>query len=334
MRVDYRSFIQDNFFIKNKQGVLVPFIFNDVQNMRYDQLVETYGLELTGIRENDLKGRQFGISSMIEGIFATDFILSELGELPIIDSDVYAHKDKETEAHIARFNLFLDSWMIIDQGGNINDMELADERNRLRREFLKVDNGGEIISKQRGAQYHAQTANAKVSGRGGTKQNIHWTEPAFYPNTSILNAKDLMVGAEKQVPDNYGKIFRESTGRSKGDYFAEEYYKGKEGRGPFKSRFIAWYLHKEYSSPAPRDWIVPEYYTKILAKGLVTVDQCYWHWNKTDQLTDKLELREYPTYDFEAFIAGGNPFFDKDTLTYYQNQIMKPIKESLYVTAL
>lgn len=334
MAIDYRSFIQDQFYIKNKHGILVPFVFNDVQNIWYDDLLEEYGDELQGVRENDLKGRQFGISSVITGIIATDTIMSEIGEIPITDSDVYGHKDKETEAHLARFNLFLNSFLINSQGGGIRDMENNEAIEALRKEFLKMDKGGHIITRKRGAQYQAQTANAKVSGRGGTKQNIHWTEPAFYPNTQILNAKELMTGAEKQVPDNYGKIFRESTGRSKADYYALEYYKGKEGRGLFKSRFLAWYLYKDYAMTAPEEWKAPEYYEALIANGDATIDQCYWHWVKTDELQDKHELREYPTYDYEAFIAGGKTFFGKDALLYYQNRIKKPLREAQYVSAL
>ena len=334
MAIDYRAFIQDQFYIKNKQGILVPFVFNDVQNQWYDDLINYYGDELQGVRENDLKGRQFGISSVITGLIATDTIMSELGEIPITDSDVYGHKDKETEAHLARFNLFLNSFLINSQGGGIEDMENGEAIDALRKDFLKVDQGGHLITRKRGAQYQAQTANAKVSGRGGTKQNIHWTEPAFYPNTQILNAKELMTGAEKQVPDNYGKIFRESTGRSKADHFALEYYKGKEGRGDYRSQFLAWYLYKDYTKTAPEEWTLPEYYQGLVDKGYATRDQCYWHYQKTDELTDKHELREYPTYDYEAFIAGGTTFFDSDALLYYQNAIQKPIKEVLYASSL
>lgn len=333
-KIDYKAFIEENFFIKNKQGILVPFVFNEVQDNWYQDLINEYGEELQGIRENDLKGRQFGISSVITGIFATDFILSELGIIPIIDSDIYSHKDSETDAHIARFNLFLNSYMIQDQGGGIEQMEDIEAIEKLRKAFLEIDNGGHLKSRKRGAQYHAQTASAKVSGRGGTKQNIHWSEPAFYPNTQIMNAKQLMVGAEKQVPDNYGKIFRESTGRTKGDYFAEEYYKAKDGRGVFKSRFLAWYSYPDYTMPAPDDWELPEYYEVLVRGGKATIDQCYWHYTKTDELQDKTELREYPTYDYEAFIAGGKAFFNQDALLHYVRQIQKPMKEVSYVSAL
>lgn len=334
MRIDYKSFIEDNFFIKNKRGILVPFVFNRVQSEWYDELLAEYGPELSGIRENDLKGRQFGISSGITGMFATDFILSELGEIPIIDSDVYSHKDEETSVHIERFNLFLNSYMVQDQGGELEDMDDTEAIRELRKHFLRIDNGGHLVSEKRQAQYHAQTASAKVSGRGGTKQNIHWSEPAFYPNTEIMNAKKLMVGAEKQVPHGFGKIFRESTGRSKGDYYAEEYYKGKSGRGAFKSRFIAWYRHPDYTREAPKKWEVPEYYQPLIQKDLATTDQCYWHYEETDRLEDKEELREYPTYDYEAFIVGGRPFFDQDALIHYENKVLEPISEAAYVSAL
>lgn len=332
MKIDYRSFIEDNFFIKNKEGILVPFTFNKVQNWYYDLLVEDYGEDLQGIRENDLKGRQFGISSMIEGIFATDFVLSELGEIPLVDSDVYSHIDKETKAHTDRFNLFLESYLMQDQGAGVEDMLTPDgikAREAFRKAFLKTDNGNYIESK-RGALYHSQTASAKVSGRGGTKQNIHWTEPAFYPNTDILNAKELMTGAEKQVPLGRGKIFRESTGKTRADYYAQEYFKGKEGKGMFKSRFMAWMLHPEYQMTPPKDWERPEYYLELDA----TDAQCYWHYLQTDQLTNKLEMREYPTYDHEAFIAGGEAFFDEDALFAAINRLKEPIRKAEYVSSL
>lgn len=334
MAIDYRKFIQDQFFIKNKVGILVPFQFNDVQNLWYNDLLNEYGDELQGIRENDLKGRQFGISSVITGIIATDTIMSELGEIAITDSDVYGHKDGETAAHLARFNLFINSFLIKSQGGEVEDMENTQAIESLRKDFLRVDQGGHIITRKRGAQYQAQTASAKVSGRGGTKTNIHWTEPAFYPNTEILNAKDLMTGAEKQVPDGYGKIFRESTGRSIADHFANEYQKGKDGRGKYKSRFLAWYLYKDYTLEAPDNWRLPDYYKVLHETGIASLDQCYWHYITTDELKDKHELREYPTYDYEAFLYGGDPFFNADSLIHYTNETIEPIKEVEYATSL
>ena len=43
-----------------------------------------------GIRENILKSRRFGFSSIIDAMFCADFILSELGAIPLTNSDVYS----------------------------------------------------------------------------------------------------------------------------------------------------------------------------------------------------------------------------------------------------
>lgn len=332
MSVKYKEFIADCFYLKTKEGKIVPFNFNDVQSEYYSTLNTDYPT-MQGIRENILKGRQFGISTMWTGIFTTDFILSAIGEIDLIDSDIYSHKDSETTTHFNRVNMFLDSWLLKSQGGDYLNPDHRAELPKLRQAFLKVDTSNLLIAKN-GTTIQTQTASAKVSGRGSTKQNIHWTEPAFYPNTEIMSAKKLMTGAEEQVPQGFGKIVRESTGNLAGDYYAEEYYLGKDGNSDFKSRFIAWYSFKAYTSKAPVGWTVPDYYTHLIEQDLATVDQCYWHYQKTRGLTDKEKLREYPTLDTEAFLFGGSPFFAAESIIAHMKNIKEPIKDVMYVGAL
>lgn len=331
--VDYRGFIEHYFYIKTKEGQIVPLLFNDVQNLWYDWLLEDYGPTLQGLRENDLKGRQFGISSIISAIFTTDFILSALGDIDMVDSDIYSHKDKETASHFSRVNTYLDSFLCKQAGGDYSNPEHRLEALKLRPKFLKTDTTNLLIAKN-GVQIQTATAGAKVSGRGSTRQNLHWSEPAFYPNTPILNAETLVTGAEEQVPDGYGKIFRESTGNMLGDWFSNEYKLGKDGKSEFHSRFMAWYLHTPYRRMPEPNWDIPEYYHRILKEGLADKQQCYWHFVKTRGLTDKKRLREYPTYDYEAFLMAGTTFFDSEAMLYHANQTTDPIKEALYVNAL
>ena len=338
MSVDYKAFKEDWFWIENKHGMLVPFKLNEVQNMYLETLKHDYP-EMQAIRENILKGRQFGFSSLITGMFAADFILSELGEIPVTHSDIYSYKDEETDAHIKRFNTFLNSFLVKSQNGSIDAMDDIDAITKLRRAFLRVDNGGEVISKRKAVQYFTQTASAKVSGRGGTKQNLHWSEVAFYPNTEILSAKELITAAEKQVATGYGKIFRETTGNLAGDYFATEYYAGKDGISRFKSRFFAWYDHLEYQMEVARDWVPTEYYQKLIDGSLATIQQCYWHYIQTrdkDDPTefDKEELREYPSYDYEAFLLGGGTFFGTKALMHYTTGVREPEKKGMYIQAV
>jgi hypothetical protein len=117
------------------------------------------------------------------------------------------------------------------------------------------------------------------------------------------------------------------------DYFSEEYALGVDGKSDFKSRFLAWHLFGAYKTKAPIDWEAPDYYQPLLKKN-VSLDQCYWHYKKTRELTDKLRLREYPSYDSEAFLLGGESFFDTDAIQYYLNNVQKPISEGVYVSSL
>jgi hypothetical protein len=332
-KIDYRAFIEDNFTITTTEGVLVPFKFNDIQNYYYDLLIKDYSEELSGIRENILKSRRFGFSSIIDAMFVVDFILSELGAIPLTNSDVYSYKDKDTQVLFTRVNQFLDSYLLKDQGYDYKDLSHRKHIPTLRKAFLKTDVSGTAIIGKNGAEYHCLTAGAKVSGRGGTKQNIHWSEVAFYGNTAILNARDLVTGAEEQVSSGIGKIFRETTGNVADDYFSSEYYMGKDGVSDFKSRFLAWHLFGAYRKPAPEDWTPPEYYDAIIREG-VDKDQCYWHYEKTRGLTDKRRLREYPTSDTEAFLLGGEPFFDAEALLWYTNNTKKTIRRADYALSL
>lgn len=325
--VDYKEFIEENFLIKNKKGEVVPFKFNETQNYYYKLLEADYP-DFQGVRENDLKFRQPGFSSLIDAMFATDFILSELGEAPITDSDIYSHKMEETKVLFDRVSdYYYNAW--ISNAFDLDFNEEKDQINKVRSTLLELDSGTKMKG-TKGALINVQTASAKVSGRGGTKQNIHWSEIAFYQNTEIMSAEDLVNAAEQQVMDGYGKIFRETTGNIAGDYFDKEYQKGIDGIGEFKSRFLGWWLHKDYQrSDVPSDWVVPQYYEDIVHRYSVPVEQIYWHFRKTNRLTDKKKIREYPTYAREAFLYKGDPYFDSEALQAYTSEVVTPISQGI-----
>lgn len=313
--IDYKGFIESTFLIKNKEGQIVPFIFNETQDYYYDLIRADYGASLQGVRENILKFRQPGFSSLIDAIFTVDFIFSEWAKIPLTDADIVSHKEKDTVVLFNRVSFFLDSFF--------------NKYNIQRKDYLEVDTT-KLLKGRRGAQMYVQTASAKVSGRGGTKQNIHWSEVAFYPNTEILNASNLVIGAEQQVKDGIGKIFRETTGNTDIDFFAEEFFRGLEGNSEFKSRFLGWWLHQEYRKEAPVSWVLPPEYKKLHDKYGVSAAQCYWHWYKVNHAKDpRAMLREYPITVDDAFIGDGTQYFDIMAMKAYTEVVKSPINSPI-----
>jgi hypothetical protein len=333
MTIDYRGFIEKYFTITTIAGETVPFRFNDIQNHYYDLLVAEYGEELANIRENILKSRRFGFSSIIDAMFCVDFVRGEMGWAPLTSSTVYSYKQGDTNTLFKRVNQFIDSWLLMTQGKSYLDIENRNSPllKKLRKEFLEKDQEGTGIYGAKGSDYECLTAGAKTSGRGGTKQNLHWSEVAFYNNTAILDAKFLVIGAEEQVSSGVGKIFRETTGNVADNFFAEEYAAGKEGKSQFRSRFLPWHMFNDYRQEAPADWAVPEYYRQI--EG-VSKEQAYWHFMKTNGLSDKVRMREYPTTDTEAFLLGGDPYFSGEALVWYSGNVQGAIRECEFVGGL
>lgn len=315
MSIDYRSFIEENFLIKNKLGEIVPFVFNETQNYYYEMMVGEYGKELQGVRENILKFRQPGFSSLIDAIFTVDFIFGEWAKIPITNSDIISHKEKDTMVLFNRVSFFLDSFF--------------DKYEINRKDYLDIDST-RLLKGKRGSQIFVQTASAKISGRGDTKQNLHFSEVSFFPNTEVLNASVFVMGAEQQVLDGYGKIFRETTGNTDTDFFAQEYFRGVNGESEFKSRFLGWWLHKEYSKQPPLDWVMPPEYKKIHDRYGATASQCYWHWFKVKHSKDPaLFKREYPTDESEAFIGDGTQYFDNFIIKQYTDGIKQTITQNV-----
>ena len=238
--------------------------------------------------------------------------------MPITSSQVTAHRDADIKPHFNRINLFLESWLAAE--------------NMPRKDFLVIDNKTSYLKNLMGSEFAVGTAGAKAMGRGGDTLNLHWTEIGFYPNTPIINAEDLVIGSEKQVPLGLGKIFRESTGNVVGDLWSEEYDRGVENDGVresnFRSRFFPWFSMKEYREPCPvgfKDFTI--YQNEMRKMYSLDNDQVYWYHLEGKSVKDKNKFRrEHPCSVQEAFLSGGSCFFDLSALSWYLGKTKEPIE--------
>lgn len=268
MVINYRKFIEDNFSILDYTTQQpVPFKFNDVQLKYYEQMWQDYP-KFEGLREIVLKARQEGISSLILALFTVDFIM-----VPHSVSICISHRKDSTELLFKKVKFYLESYC------KKNGFDFKN--------YLKTDNKGSIESRQNSASFYIGTAGAKVGGRGGSARNIHFSECAFYQDTELITASEIVVATAQQVPQGKGMIFIESTANGEGNYYQKEWERSVSKESTYKNRFFGW---QEFYS---KDWVEKKRY---------------------DFPNEKLWKQEYPNDPDEAFIVSGSPYFDNTIL--------------------
>ncbi len=290
---DYRSFIEENFLIIDKYNQPVPFKFNVVQNKVYDLWenkkvdfmwhtpTRNYPITLDGLREDILKARQEGVSSLVLAMFSVDFLT-----LPFSGSICISHRDPDTRKLFKKVVFFIES-------------ACAKRKIPLKSILGRDDvaNASELYNVTNGAGFWIATAGTKVGGRGTTAKNILFSENAFYPDTAMMRAAEIVEGTAQQVAQDYGMIILETTANGYGNYSHDLWKKASRGLSEYYPLFLA---AKEN----------PEYTDEWLAK-------------KFRSFTSRsMALQEYPNTPIEAFIMSGANFFDKEVL-----DLLKEINE-------
>lgn len=280
----YKAFIESYFLIDDpKTGQLVPFVFRPIQNKYYDQLIKDYDIEKRGlttpIREDILKARREGFSSFVLGLFAADDILNDNPT----ETNVLSYKDDATKVFRKRYRTYILSYAARKKGASVK--EIQDNPGileKVAKEFLEVDSD-EFVLKHNKAHFFCGTANARTGGRGGVVQKLLFSELAFYPDKKELRAREIVEGTMRQVDQNSGWVFKESTANGENTYHAKAYHDAESGNSRFKARFYGW-----------RDFYTEEDFELIKS-----------------EFTDKRMIpQEYPETAQEAFLSSGDRFFD------------------------
>lgn len=235
----YRSFIEKGFLIDRADtGELVPFKFNPIQNEYYDDLVRDYDIEKKGltnpIRENILKARREGFSSLILALFCADDIWNDNPT----ETLVLSYKSDATAIFLKRYRTYALSYFAKRAGKTQEDIQkqpgLLD---RIAKQVLSVD-GSDIVFAHNGAHFSCGTASARVGGRGGVLQKLLFSEMAYYPDTELMTAKEIIEGTMRQVDISSGWVFGESTENGRGTYQHRLWVNVKRGISRFKNRFF------------------------------------------------------------------------------------------------
>jgi len=263
MAFNIRRFIETNFLIDDVSGKFVRFEFNPVQDKYWRELVHAYGESLDGVREEVLKARREGFTSLILGIFAALDIETRNATRTLEIS----YKDDATKQHFRRYKNFILSCFQSNTAKWDKSLEI--------KLFKSQSEGSELVLAHNQASFYVGTANVRTGERGGTVQRLLFTEHAHYPDTGILSAGEVIDATSQQVSVGMGMIFRETTANGFNHAY-RSWDNAKRGISSYKPRFYGW---REFYSQAQMD---------MLAKGF------------SDQ---KLLKQEYPENDIEAFLS-------------------------------
>jgi hypothetical protein len=284
---------------KNRKEGLVPFVFNEAQQI-IDKSIEEQRVKTGRVRAIVLKARQQGISTYTTArvFWKTKFNSNN-------SAVVMAHDAPTSEA------LFEMSKNVIDN---------------MTPEFkpsIEKSNAREINFQDNKSGYRLFTAGSPESGRGQTPTIAHLSEVAFWPYD-----KKILAGLFQGIPDaDDTEVILESTANGMGNEFHRMWLEAVEGKSDYIAIFVPWYITSEYKRAVPPGFSLSEEEAEYKRKFSLTDEQMYWRRLKIAESGELTFKQEYPATPQEAFVVSGASVFDKEKLEKYIPQPIILCKE-------
>jgi hypothetical protein len=279
---DFPSFAKQFLVIRSKSGQLKSFVFNRAQEYAHSK-IEQQLRETGNVRALILKGRQQGMSTMIQGRYFHKVITRHGTKAYILTHEAEATK-----------NLFEMTQRYYDKlpPGLCAPADKASSKELYIR---KYDSG-----------YAVGTAGNKGAGRSQTIQLFHGSEVAFWPN-----AEDHAKGVLQAVSNEPGtEIILESTANGIGNYFHNMWKAAEDKANGYIAIFVPWYWQEEYrvnsKGFAPTE--EEEYLLSVYNEDGLTLDNLAWRRLKIAEQSNDFDVgvesfkQEYPCNAQEAFL--------------------------------
>ena len=299
-------------YIKTKKKELVPLVPNVVQQKVLNQ-IRALRIAKRPIRIAVLKGRQFGLSTLIEAIIycfssqianTNALIMSdnEDGSKYLFDMTKTYHEELAArQPHLAPSKKYS------------NEMKLEFDH---RRSVILID-----------------TAKNVDAGRKYTFHLAHLSEVSRFKNFL-----DTMLSLMQSIPDNSETMcFLETTANGENDFCA--WWRQKEaeikgGSSDWVLIFLSWKDHEEYQRPFITESEKKYFVTHMSPEDKIVMDTHkltleQMHWRKymiVDKCGGKLDKfkQEYPLTADEAFISSGKRIFPVEICNPQVPNIIEP----------
>jgi len=308
---------QRNLKIVNKRSDVVPLIHNIAQ-LRVNNTIRLQinaGLPVMVIV---LKARQEGISTFFEGK-----IFENINRYANRYACVVSADDKSTTKVFRMCERFQEEMPL--------ELKRPTDRTNAREIRYSMPHRSGIL---------CQTAGTKVLGRGGTTQDVHATEVAFW-----ANAKTQLLGLMQEVPETSDTMVAlESTANGDSGAFHDEYWaavhrmrSNPHDYAGYLPVFLSWQSFPEYQTSLPAEWKgelrldpdVRDYFRERIALGLsFSPEQMCWAGRRIqNKCGGDIELfkQEYPSTAREAFQASGRMVFKTTSLDLMERHCKPPI---------
>lgn len=302
--VDPKQIVETCFWVINKAGERVPFIFNDLQNEFYYS---------RSFRDDILKAGQVGFSTQILAILTVKFLL-----VPNAWCVSLSYEADATARLFSKVQYWLDPQ-------NLHPILMP---------FLELttDRIGQKVNKRMGSRFYIGTAGAHAFGRGDTIRYAHMSEVSRWKD-----AGSIATGILRAVPlpetgiDTW--IVGETTTNGVGNYHHTEFVRAVEGKSKFKAHFILWLKHKEYEIPGDpiTDYDDTEKQLMKLYPDLVTDAKLRWRREMIKNLKSEdgrspedMFRQEFPSTWQEAFLFSGTPVFPLEKLQEMMSKKREP----------
>lgn len=282
--------------IRTKKRQLEIFTPNDVQKLYLSENQKF--AEFIGNREIILKARQMGFSTLIAARMFIDTV-----NVPNTQSIIVAQDEMNAKKIFQMIRRFYDN--------------LPPSKKRK----ANTDSADTLHWKDIDSYFFVGWAGSKKLGRGGTVNNVHLSECAFYENMA-----PLVGGLLQSVPQD-GNIFIESTANGVANYYYMEYQAAMRKESIYTDRFYPWFLDDEYSSNelvVGTEFIPTDEEEQLAEMFGLTDQQLIWRRNKTLELLNAhiagneeqgLFPQEYPITPYEAFLTTGAHYFNNEIIT-------------------
>jgi hypothetical protein len=285
---DFEFYARHALKIRTKGGEIKPLILNQAQQIFMKQVIDQ--LHTTGrVRVIVLKGRQQGLSTIIEGI-----LYWWTSQHKAQKALVMTHKGESTTA---LFNM---------------TKRYHDNVPAILKPSTKYSSRKELTFDILDSSYMVATAGGDGVGRGETLQLVHMSEAAFYPAATV---RENINGLMQSVPNANGTfVFIESTANGIGNPFHEIWTKAVSGESEYIPCFIPWFVQTEYRKPVPEGFERTPVEDTLVEKYGLDDEQLMFRRHKIADNGPEMFKQEYPCHADEAFLTSGRPVFNLEQL--------------------